>query len=300
MAATTEEVLQHEFVDVNGIRMHYVTMGNGPLIVFLHGFPEFWYSWRHQIPFFSKHFKVVVPDMRGYGETERPTKINEYRIEKLVTDIVELIHSLGQEKATIVGHDWGGAIAWSIAMMAPGIVEKLIIMDAPHPAVFQKNAFRNYEQMQKSWYIFFFLLQNVPENILSRNNFELLKYVFEISIKRKKKFTQRDIEGYVSSWSKEGGITGGINYYRSNLNAEFWGSLDQSIPFPKIKSPTLQIWGEEDLFLGKELTEGTNEFVDAPFSLKIIPNCGHWIQQEAPEEVNQTIDEFLDYNLNKN
>jgi epoxide hydrolase 4 len=267
-STTAGEVLQHEFVNVNGIRMHYVTMGNGPLIVFLHGFPEFWYSWRHQIPFFSKHFKVVVPDMRGYGETERPTEINEYRIEKLVTDIVELIHSLGQEKATIVGHDWGGAIAWSIAMMAPGIVEKLIIMDAPHPAVFQKNAFRNYEQMQKSWYIFFFLLQNVPESMLSRNNFELLKYVFEISIKRKKKFTQRDIEGYVSSWSKEGGITGGINYYRSNLNAEFWGSLDQSIPFPKIKSPTLQIWGEEDLFLGKELTEGTNEFVDAPFSLK--------------------------------
>ena len=171
MATTTDEVMQHEFVNVNGIRMHYVTMGNGPLIVFLHGFPEFWYSWRHQIPFFSKHFKVVVPDMRGYGETERPTKIDEYRIEKLVTDIVELIHSLGQEKATIVGHDWGGAIAWSIAMMAPGIVEKLIIMDAPHPAVFQKNAFRNYEQMKKSWYMFFFLLQNVPESMLSRNNF---------------------------------------------------------------------------------------------------------------------------------
>ena len=214
MATTTDEGPQHEFVNVNGIRMHYVTMGNGPLIVFLHGFPEFWYSWRHQIPFFSKHFKVVVPDMRGYGETERPTKIDEYRIEKLVTDIVELIHSLGQETATIVGHDWGGAIAWSIAMMASGIVEKLIIMDAPHPAVFQKNAFRNYEQMQKSWYMFFFLLQNVPESMLSRNNFELLKYVFEISIKRKEKFTQRDIEGYVSSWSKEGGITGGINYYR--------------------------------------------------------------------------------------
>jgi epoxide hydrolase 4 len=243
MAPTTDEVMQHEFVNVNGIRMHYVTMGNGPLIIFLHGFPEFWYSWRHQIPFFSKQFKVVVPDMRGYGETERPTKIDEYRIEKLVTDIVELIHSLGQEKATIVGHDWGEAIAWSIAIMVPGIVEKLIIMDAPHPAVFQKNAFRNYEQMKKSWYIFFFLLQNVPESMLSRNNFELLKYVFEISIKRKEKFTQRDIEGYVSSWSKEGGITGGINYYRSNLNAEFWGSLDESIPFQKIKSPTLQIWG---------------------------------------------------------
>jgi pimeloyl-ACP methyl ester carboxylesterase len=298
--ATTDEGLQNEFVNVNGIRMHYVTIGKGPLIVFLHGFPEFWYSWRHQIPFFSKHFKVVVPDMRGFGETERPTEIDQYRIEKLVTDIVELIHSLGQEKATIVGHDWGGIITWSIGMMAPDIVENLIIMDAPHPAVFQRNAFRNYEQMQKSWYMFFFLLQNVPERVLSHNNFELLKHVFEVSIKRKKNFTQRDIEWYISSWSKEGGITGGINYYRSNLNAEFWGNLDESIPFPKIKSPTLQIWAGEDLFLGKELTEGTSEFVDALFSLKIIPNCGHWIQQEAPEEVNQIMDEFLDYNLNKN
>jgi len=231
--ATTGEVLQHEFVSVNGIIMHYVTIGNGPLIVFLHGFPEFWYSWRHQIPFFSKHFNVVVPDMRGHGETERPAEINEYRIEKLVADIVELIHSLGQEKAIVVGHDWGGAIAWSVAMMSPSIVEKLIVMNTPHPAVFQKNAFRNYEQMQKSWYMFFFLLQDVHENKLSSNNFELLKNVFEISVKRKEKFTQSDIEGYVSSWSKEGGITGGINYYRANLNAEYWGSLDESIPFPR-------------------------------------------------------------------
>ena len=291
--ASTDEGLQNEFVNVNGIRMHYVTTGKGSLIVFLHGFPEFWYSWRHQIPFFSKRFKVAVPDMRGFGETERPTEIDQYRIEKLVKDIVELVHSLGQEKATIVGHDWGGIVAWSIGMMAPGVIENLIIMDAPHPAVFQRNAFRNYMQMQKSWYMFFFLLQNVPERILSRNNFELLKYVVEISTKRKKMFTQRDIERYTSSWSKEGGITGGINYYRSNLNAEFWGNLDESIPFPKIKSHTLQIWAEEDLFLGKELTEGTSEFVDALFSLKIIPKCGHWIQQEAPEEVNQIIEEFL-------
>jgi len=295
MAANTGDLLlHHEFANINGIKMHYVTIGEGPLIVFLHGFPEFWKSWKHQISFFSKKFKVVALDMRGYGETERPIQVGEYRIEKLARDVTELIDSLGQKKATVVGHDWGGAVAWATAMMNPSFVEKLIVMNAPHPAIVQRNAFRNYAQMQKSWYMFFFLLEKAPEKVLSSNNFEILKHMFEISIKRKDRFSLSDIEEYVSSWSKEGGITGGLNYYRANLNEEFWDNLGESIPFPKIKIPTLQIWAEDDMFLGKELTEGTKEFVvDAPFSLNVIPNCGHWVQQEAPEEVNQIMEEFL-------
>ena len=267
MAANTGNLLlHHEFANINGIKMHYVTFGEGPLIVFLHGFPEFWKSWKHQISFFSKKFKVVALDMRGYGETERPMQVEEYGIEKLARDVTELIDSLGQKKATVVGHDWGGAVAWATAMMNPSFVEKLIVMNAPHPAIVQRNAFRNYAQMQKSWYMFFFLLEKAPEKVLSSNNFEILKHMFEISIKRKDRFSLSDIEEYVSSWSKEGGITGGLNYYRANLNEEFWGNLGESIPFPKIKIPTLQIWAEDDMFLGKELAEGTKEFVvDAPF-----------------------------------
>ncbi|HXS59588.1 MAG TPA: alpha/beta hydrolase [Candidatus Sulfopaludibacter sp.] len=302
--------LQHKFVNVNGIRMHYVTIesevcdsSDCPLMILLHGFPEFWYSWRHQIPFFAKRFRVVAPDMRGYGETEKPREISEYRIDKLVRDIIELIHSVGKEKAIIVGHDWGAIIGWSIAMIAPSMVEKLIIMNAPHPAIYQKNAFRNLPQMQKSWYIFFFLMQKAPEKVLSSNNFELLKHMFESSIKRKDKFTYDDIKNYISSWrnvkgekdkgSNFDGISGGINYYRANLNTEFWENLGESIPFPKIKSPTLLIWGEDDMFLGKELAENTKECIEAPFSMKFISNCGHWIQQEAPDEVNQVMSEFL-------
>lgn len=292
--ANTGSLLHHEFTNINGIKMHYVTIGEGPLIVFLHGFPEFWRSWKHQISFFSNKYKVVALDMRGYGETERPVEVGEYRIEKIVRDVTELIDSLGEKKATVVGHDWGGAVAWVTAMINPPVVEKLIVMNAPHPAIVQRNAFRNYTQMQKSWYMFFFLLENAPEKVLSRNNFDILKNVFEISIKRKDKFSSSDIEEYVSSWSKDGGITGGLNYYRANLNEDFWGNLGESIPFPKIKIPVLQIWAEDDIFLGKELAEGTKEFVvDAPFSLKFIPNCGHWVQQEAPDEVNQMIEEFL-------
>jgi epoxide hydrolase 4 len=308
--SNNHEYLQHQFVNVNGIRMHYVTMENEgvdssdyPLMILLHGFPEFWYSWRHQIPFFAKRFKVIAPDMRGYGETEKPREIDKYRIDNLVRDIIELIHSFGKKKAIIVGHDWGAIIGWSIAMIAPSVIEKLIIMNAPHPALYQKNAFRNLSQMQKSWYIFFFLMQKVPEKVLSSNNFELLKHMFESSIKRKDKFTQDDMKNYISSWCKgkgergedgySNGIAGGINYYRANLNTEFWENLGESIPFPKIKSPTLMIWGEDDMFFGKELAENTGEFIEAPFSMELISNCGHWVQQEAPDEVNQIMSEFL-------
>jgi pimeloyl-ACP methyl ester carboxylesterase len=276
--------------------MHYVTLGTGPLIVFLHGFPEFWYSWRNQIPLFAKHFKVVVPDLRGFGQTEKPKEINEYKIDNLVKDIVELIRYLGRERAIIAGHDWGGIIGWSVAMAAPEVVEKLIIMNAPHPASYQRNVFKNIAQMQKSWYVFFFLLQRVPEKVLNANNFQFLRYMFDLSIKRKHNFTQSDVEKYVDAWNKAGGISGGINYYRANLGPDFWESLViniDNIQLPKIKSPTLMIWGEDDSFLGKELTEETATFIDAPFSLKFIPNCGHWVQQEAPAEVNDIMEKFL-------
>ncbi len=293
------DTLKHEYVNANGIRMHCVTMGDGdgPLIVFLHGFPEFWYSWRHQIPFFAQNFKVVAPDMRGYGDTDKPKEIKEYKIGKLSRDIIELIHSFGKESAIIVGHDWGGIIGWSIAMIAPNVVEKLIVMNAPHPLVFKKNAFRSLAQMKKSWYMFFFLLQKVPEKVLSSNDFKILRHFFESSIKRKDRFTQVDIEEYVSAWRKYGstGLTGGINYYRANLVSEFWKNHGESTPYPKIMNPTLMIWGENDSFLGIEMTENTQKSVEAPFLLKLIPGCGHWVQQEAPDEVNQIMYEFLNY-----
>jgi pimeloyl-ACP methyl ester carboxylesterase len=271
--------------------------GDGPLIVFLHGFPEFWYSWRHQIPFFAQNFKVVAPDMRGYGDTDKPKEIKEYKIGKLSRDIIELIHSFGKESAIIVGHDWGGIIGWSIAMIAPNVVEKLIVMNAPHPSVLKKNAFRSLAQMQKSWYMFFFLLQKVPEKVLSSNDFKILRHFFESSIKRKDRFAQGDIEEYVSAWRMYGstGLTGGINYYRANLISVFLKNHGESTPYPKIRNPTLMIWGENDSFLGIEMTENTQKSVEAPFLLKLIPGCGHWVQQEAPDEVNQIMDEFLNY-----
>lgn len=283
--------IHHEFVKVNGIRMHYVTMGDGHLIVLLHGFPEFWYSWRHQIPTLSRQFKVVAPDLRGYGETEKPVKIDAYKIEKIVKDIVELVHGLGYEKATIAGHDWGGIISWSIAMMAPDVVEKLIVMNAPHPGVYSKHMTKNIKQMLRSWYVFFFLIKGLPELILGSNNYKALKSSLLMSSVRKEVFTDKDIETYVSSW-KSGGVSGGINYYRANLGLRYW-SNSKVVSFPKIRAPVRQIWAEDDVFLGKELTKNTKEFIDAPYRLHLIPNCGHWLQQEASDEVNAVMIKFL-------
>ncbi len=284
--------IRHEFVIVNGIRMHYVTMGKGSLIVLLHGFPEFWYSWRHQIPTLSKQFKVVAPDMRGYGETEKPVTIDAYKIEKIVKDIVELVHGLGYEKATIAGHDWGGTIAWSIAMMSPDVVEKLIIMNAPHPGAYRKNMPKNFKQVLRRWYVFFFLIKGIPELILSGSNYKILKSVLRKSSVRKEAFNEKDIEAYLSSW-KSGGLSGGINYYRANMSLRYWSNPNIT-SFPKIKAPVLQIWGEDDIFLGKELTRNIQEFIDATYRLYLIPKCGHWLQQEAPDEVNGTMMKFLD------
>lgn len=288
--------LRHEFVKVNGIRMHYVTMGNGSLVVLLHGFPEFWYSWRHQIVALSKQFKVVAPDMRGYGETEKPVKVDAYRIEKIVKDIVELVHGLGYEKATIAGHDWGGIIAWSIAMMEPDVVEKLIIMNAPHPGVYSKHISKNVKQMLRSWYVFFFQIKGIPELMLSNNNYKILQSSLLNSSVRKECFTEKDIETYICSW-KSGGVSGGINYYRANLSLRYWLNSN-AVSFPKIKVPVLHIWAEGDKFLGKELTKNTQEFIDASYQLHLIPNCGHWVQQEASDEVNGAMIKFLDDTLN--
>lgn len=286
---------RNNFVEVNSVRMHCVSAGAGPLILLLHGFPEFWYSWRHQIPAFSKRLHVVAPDMRGYNKTDKPPKIKDYSAINLIGDVAGLIHNLAPDskKAILVGHDWGGAIAWMVAMFQPQLVEKLVILNVGHPGTRNRKGFLDFDQMQRSWYMFFFLIPEVPEEVLSRNNFEVLKKMVFDTATRKEAFTKDDIEEYVSSWKEPGALTGAINYYRAITNSEYWRELGKPRNFPLIKAPTLQIWGENDHFLRKQLTENTGEFIDAPYRLEFIPNCSHWVQQEAPDEVNRLILNFL-------
>ncbi|MHA1210421.1 MAG: alpha/beta fold hydrolase [Candidatus Freyarchaeota archaeon] len=169
------EQWEHRFVETNGVRLHCVVQGQGKLMILLHGFPEFWYSWRHQIPVMAKYFRVVAPDMRGYNESDKPEGVENYRLDILVEDVMGLIKAFGEEKAIIVGHDWGAIVAWAFAMAHPEATERLIIMNVPHPAVWQEKAKYIPEQLQKSWYIFFFQLERVPESYFSRNNYLVMR-----------------------------------------------------------------------------------------------------------------------------
>jgi pimeloyl-ACP methyl ester carboxylesterase len=289
------EKWDHGFVEVNNIRMHYVSAGSGPLVLLLHGFPEFWYSWRHQIPVLSEGFRVIAPDLRGYNKTDKPPRVEDYFASNLIGDVVGLVQKLGVdgEKAILAGHDWGGAIAWMVAMFQPRVIERLIILNVGHPGVRNRRGFLDFDQMQRSWYMFFFLIPDVPEEVLSRNDFEFLRKMVFDTATRKEAFSEDDIEKYVSMWKEPGVLTGAINYYRAITNSEYWRQLGKPRDFPAIKAPTLQIWGEDDPFLGRQLTERTEEFIEAPYHLEFIPNCSHWVQQEVPDKVNALILDFL-------
>ena len=166
--------MQSNYIHANGIKLHYIEQGKGELVVLLHGFPEFWYGWRNQIPVLAKQYRVVAPDMRGYNLSDKPENVSDYKIETLAKDIAELIKALGEERAIVVGHDWGAAVAWAVAALHPEVVKKLAILNVPHPNE-MKRAFEgfNLAQWMKSWYIFFFQLPFIPELFVGTERFFL-------------------------------------------------------------------------------------------------------------------------------
>lgn len=277
---------QHQYITTNGVKLHYVTQGEGPLMLMLHGFPEFWYSWRHQIPEFAKDFKVVALDLRGYNDSEKPKNQSAYVMDEFVRDVEGIIKGLGYEKCVLVGHDWGGAIAWNFAYSHPEMVERLIVLNIPHPAKFGEGL-RTPQQLLRSFYIFLFQLPTIPEFFIQSLDYQLIETAFKGMAINKSAFTQADIEAYKDAASKRGALTAMLNYYRNIFQQRMinqnWGILDVS---------TLMIWGENDTALGKELTYGTQAYVK-DFQIKYIPNCSHWVQQEEPLLVNQYIREFL-------
>ena len=284
------DALKHGSAYVNGVRLHYVTQGVGPLLILLHGFPEFWYSWRYQIPALAKHFTVVAPDMRGYNESDKPSGVAHYHIDRLTGDVQGLIRAFHEERAVIVGHDWGGGVAWSFAANYPHLTERLVVLNCPHPGAFQKALQENRQQLRRSWYIFYFQLPWLPELGLRLFRRRFIAQAFRGMAVRKEAFPDEELHKYAEALATPGSARAAINYYRAAFRHRL---RHGAIHLPQISRPTLLIWGEEDTALGKELTYDMDEYFSDRFEIKYIPKCSHWVQQEQPELVNRYLLEFL-------
>ncbi len=284
---TITDSWQHEYITTNGVKLHYVTQGNGALMLMLHGFPEFWYSWRHQIPAFATDYQAVALDLRGYNDSDKPKEKSAYVMDEFIKDIEGVITGLGYDKCVLVGHDWGGAIAWHFAYSRPQMVEKLIVLNIPHPARMAEGL-RTPQQLLRSWYMFLFQLPEIPEALIQAADYQLIETMMTAGVINKNAFTKADIEAYKDAVAKRGALTAMLNYYR-NIPHQRMLNTDWSI----LEVPTLMIWGESDVALGKELTNNTEAYV-RNLQVKYIPNCSHWVQQEQPELVNQYMREFLE------
>src|SRR5581483_11561431 len=211
--------LEHRFVDTNGIRLHCAVDGNGPLVILLHGFPECWYSWRHQIAALAPRFRVVAPDLRGYNESDKPKGVAAYALAELVADVRGLIDAFGERDAVIVGHDWGGAIAWTFAMEHPEATRRLVVMNCPHPAIFTQHLRTNRAQMARSWYMLFFQIPWLPETLLGLNHAWAVGNAIQQSMIRKDALTDDDLARLRDAASRPGALRSAINYYRATFRS---------------------------------------------------------------------------------
>lgn len=273
--------MRHRHVQTNGITLHCVESGEGPLVLLLHGFPEFWYGWRRQIPgLVDRGFRVVAPDLRGYGLSDRPQGVQPYRIAHLVRDVAGLIASLGEREAVVVGHDWGGIVGWYTAMLQPEVVRRLIVLNAPHPAAYARELRAMSSQVWRSWYAGFHQLPWLPEAVWLAGDLALLRRV----VAHGPAVSPEEREAYAEAYSSPGAMTAALNYYR----AAFRHRPPKVMP---IQAPTLLIWGERDPYLVTELTEGLDRWV-ADLRVQLLPHAGHWVQHEEPERVTDLIAEF--------
>jgi len=283
---------RHERVSANGIGFHVASCGDGNrLALLLHGFPECWYSWRLQMPLLAAlGYRVWAPDLRGYGDSDRPPRMQDYAIEKLLDDVAGLIEASGCERVLLVGHDWGAAIAWYFAMRRPEMLERLVIMNVPHPVPFQK-ALRTWKQLRRSWYASFFQLPRLPEAALRAGNYRAIREAFVSSAIDKSRFPAEVVRVYRDAAAQPGALTAMLNYYRAIVRGG-GGERQRKLGFPVIDVPTLMLWGLEDVALTVETTHGTEEYV-SDLTLRYLPGVSHWVQQEAPETVNAMLSAWL-------
>ena len=287
--------IRHGYAQIGDVRLHYAERGAGDrLVILLHGFPECWYSWRHQLMALGERFHVVAPDMRGYNLSDKPARVEDYRIERLADDVTGLIRHLGARQAAIVGHDWGAATAWAVAEKHPEYVWKLAALQVPPARVWAENI--TLRQLLRSWYMFFFQLPLIPEWWMSRDDFAGLERMFR-QTSRPGTFTTTDLAILKSALREPGALTASINYYRANL----WRLLRRrreatggAAADGRIRVPVLFIYGARDFAIVPETVRGIEKYVDAPFREVRIEASNHWVQQEFPAEVNAALSSFLE------
>ena len=284
--------IDREFIEANGLRFEVDTCGSGDILALcLHGFPENSFSWRYQLPMLAKKgFKAWAPNLRGYGNSSKPVGIHSYSLENLMADVAALIDVSRCKNIVLIGHDWGAVIAWFFTMRKIRKLDRLIICNVPHPA--KMDLRRNWSQLRKSWYIFFFQLPRIPEMILGAKNAKLVGQMIKRSSSSPSMFPSEVIDKFTESASKPGSLEAMINYYRGLIRGGGMRRQAQ-LGFPLIDIPTLMIWGEEDVALSKKTTLGTDEFV-TDLTLRYLPRVSHWCQQEQPDIVNLMISNFID------
>ena len=280
---------ERRWIRAGDLEFHAVVAGpeDGPLALLLHGFPECWYSWRHQIPVLVEAgYRVVAPDQRGYNLSDKPQGVKQYQIDRLTGDIGALIRALGRERAVLVAHDWGGVVAWRFAIDHPEAVDRLVVMNAPHPVTFFEALKSDRSQQQKSWYMFAFQLPWLPEVLLMLSPAASARLFFRGTAVCPQAFTDADLEVMAAAMAQPGAMRCMLNWYRAAFR--FRAASRSRL----IEAPTLLIWAEDDVALGKSLASGLEPWVP-DLRVHYIPNCGHWVQNEAPDEVNERMLAFL-------
>jgi len=257
-------------------------------MILLHGFPEFWYGWRYQIEALAQAgFRVLAPDQRGYNLSDKPKSVRDYNLDQLAADVVGLIDAAGHDKAFLVGHDWGGVSAWWTAIKYPERVERLVILNSPHPKVMRQNLLHNRVQRKKSWYFFLFQIPFLPEQRMRKNNWQVGVRALQ-GTSRKGTFSETDMALYREAWSQPGAVTGMLNWYRAALR-----SRPARVRSTRVTMPTLIIWGARDKFLGRELAEQSIALCEKG-KLVFIEEASHWVQHEEAERVNELLRRFFE------
>ena len=279
--------LREGYAEIGDQRLHYVEAGEGPLVVLLHGFPEFWYAWRQQIaPLATAGFRVVAPDTRGYNLSSKPEGVAAYDVGLLADDIKGLIRERGAESAMVVGHDWGGSIAWALAMSHPEVVDRLAILNAAHPRKLSQGL-HHPDQLRKSWYFFFFAIPDLPETVVHANHWHFFRHFLRDA---RPPFTPEQTDRYVEAWSQPGASTAMINYYRSSVRQS---QKKAEAALRPVKAPTLVIWGEGDHYLGSELAEPEHDDVPNLDRVERLPDASHWVHHDEAERVSQLLIDFF-------